>query len=340
MRIGLVGYANGGRLFHAPYITAAQGIELAGVVTTNARRRGELARDYPGMPAYDTLEDMLRAGVDAVTITTPPATRRDLVLRALAAGVHVVADKPFAPSAAVARELAAAAAKADRLLCVFHNRRWDTDVRTVKAVLDSDRLGTLWRLESRFELDQPEGLEAGPQGGLLRDLGTHVVDQMMWLLGPVASVNAELDYVDLPAGRTDAGFAINMTHRTGVRSRVFAGKLHLHIEKSWRAYGSEGSYVASGRDVQTQDLLSGHRPADLGERWGLEDPGYWGILRNAQGGTRIPSARGAYQDYYTAFALAAQGKGPAPVSTAEGIALLEVLDAARLSASEGRVVHL
>lgn len=163
---------------------------------------------------------------------------------------------------------------------------------------------------------------------------------MIWLLGPVASVHAELDYVDLPKGRTDAGFAIHLSHRSGVRSRVFAGKLHLHIEKSWRAYGSEGSYVASGRDVQTQDLLSGRRPADSGARWGLEDPSYWGILRNAQGSERIPSARGAYQDYYTAFALAAQGKGPPPVSAAEGIALLEVLDAARLSANEGRVVHL
>ncbi len=340
MRIGLVGYGVGGRYFHAPYIAAAQGIELAGVVTGNAQRRAEVAVDHPGLPVYDTLEDLLAAGVDAVTITTPPQTRRDLVLRALAAGVHVVADKPFAPSAEVARELAAAAEAAGRLLAVFHNRRWDTDLRTVRAVLDSGRLGRLLRVESRFELDQPSTLEAGPQGGLLRDLGTHVVDQMIWLLGPVASVYAELDHVDLPGGRTDSGFTISLTHRSGVRSRVTAGKLNRLIEKSWRAYGSDGSYLAFGTDVQTQALLAGRSPVAEGERWGLEDPAHWGVLRTAQGEETVPSARGAYQDYYTAFAAAARGEGPLPVSAVEGIQLLEVLDAARLSATEGRVVRL
>ncbi len=340
MRIGLAGYGVGGRYFHAPYIAAAQGIELAGVVTGNAQRRAEVAVDHPGLPVYDTLEDLLAAGVDAVTVTTPPQTRRDLVLRALAAGVHVVADKPFAPSAEVARELAAAAEAAGRLLAVFHNRRWDTDLRTVRAVLDSGRLGRLLRVESRFELDQPSTLEAGPQGGLLRDLGTHVVDQMIWLLGPVASVYAELDHVDLPGGRTDSGFTLSLTHRSGVSSRVTAGKLNRLIEKSWRAYGSDGSYLAFGTDVQTQALLAGRSPVAEGEQWGLEDPAHWGVLRTAQGEETVPSARGTYQDYYTAFAAAARGEGPLPVSAADGIQLLEVLDAARLSATEGRVVRL
>lgn len=165
MRIGLVGYGAGGRKFHAPYIDAAEGIELVGVVTTNEQRRAEAAADRPGLPLYDSLEDLLAAGVDAVTITTPPQTRRELVLRALAGGAHVVADKPFAPSAEVARELAAAAADAGRLLAVFHNRRWDTDVRTVRALLDAGRLGELWRVESRFELDGRKPWTRGRRAG-------------------------------------------------------------------------------------------------------------------------------------------------------------------------------
>lgn len=340
MRMGLVGYGFGGRYFHAPYMTAAEGIELVGVVTTNPRRRAEVAADFPGLPVHDRLEDLLAAGVDAVTITTPPQTRQALVLQALAAGVHVVADKPFAPHAAAARELAAAAQRAGRQLAVFHNRRWDADVRTVRAVLDSGRLGELWRVESRFELDDPHTLEAGPQGGLLRDLGTHVVDQMMWLLGPVASVYAELDFVDLPEGRTDAGFAISLTHTSGVRSRVSAGKLNHWVEKSWRACGSAGSYVASGTDVQTQAMLAGLRPALEGERWGREAPAHWGTLSTATGREPVPSKRGAYQDYYTAFAAAVRGEGPLPVSAEDGARLLDVLDAARVSATEGRVVRL
>lgn len=340
LRIGLVGYGAGGRLFHAPYIAAAQGITLAGVVTHNPQRRAEVAQDYPGLPVYDTLDALLDAGVDAVTITTPPQTRRELVLRALARGVHVVADKPFAPSAEDARALQAAALAAGRQLAVFHNRRWDTDVRTLRAVIDSGRLGNLSRVESRFELDEPASLDAGPQGGLLRDLGTHLVDQMMWLLGPVDSVYAELDYVDLPGGRTDAAFNVSLTHTSGVRSRVSAGKLNRLFEKSWRAYGNLGSYVASGTDVQTAAIKAGRRPASEGAAWGFEDKADWGTLRTAAGEERVPSARGAYQDFYTAFANAVAGKGMLPVTAADGIRLLEVLDAARLSAAKGQRVSI
>ncbi|MFM2404970.1 MAG: hypothetical protein RL223_2850 [Pseudomonadota bacterium] len=340
LRIGVVGYGVGGRLFHTPYIAAVPGLTLVGVVTANPDRQTEVRGDWPGVPTFDDLAALLAHGVDLVTITTPPHTRRALVLQALAAGVHVIADKPFAPSAAVAHEMAAAARQAGRLLGVFHNRRWDSDARTVQAVLASGRLGEIWRVESRFELDQPETLETGPDGGLLRDLGTHLVDQMMWLLGPVHSVHAELDHVDRPAGRTDAGFSIHLQHRSGVRSHVSAGKLNRHVEKSWRVYGSGGSYIASGTDVQTQALLSGRRPADEGPRWGHEDARLWGTLNTADGRESVPSARGAYQDYYAAFAAAVRGEGPLPVTAEEGAALLAVLDAARVSAREGRVVTL
>jgi predicted dehydrogenase len=118
---------------------------------------------------------MLAAGVDVVTITTPPETRRDLVLEAITAGVHVIADKPFAPHAAAGRELDAAAKARGVVLGVFHNRRMDADVRTLKKVLDSGRLGRLWRLHSRMDLDASATLEAGPTGGLLREYRQGVV---------------------------------------------------------------------------------------------------------------------------------------------------------------------
>jgi predicted dehydrogenase len=113
----------------------ADGLELGGVVTRDPRRRAELGRDYPGVPVYDSQHALLDAGVDIVTITTPPRTRRELVLEAIAAGVRVVADKPFAPDAPAARELAEAAQSAGVVLTVFHNRRWDADIRTLRATL-------------------------------------------------------------------------------------------------------------------------------------------------------------------------------------------------------------
>ena len=164
IKLGVVGYGVGGRYFHTPFIEAAEGVELAGVVTRSPVRRAEVEQDWPGVPVFDSLGALLASGVDAVTITTPPETRRELVLEALAAGVHVIADKPFAPTAEVGRELAAAAESAGVLLSVFHNRRWDADIRTLATVIEKGRLGELWRVHSRFDLDDPATLEAGPGG--------------------------------------------------------------------------------------------------------------------------------------------------------------------------------
>src|ERR1700712_1897984 len=125
MRIGVVGYGTGGQNFHTPFIEAADGVDLAGVVARSPLRKAAIARDWPDVPIYGSLTDLLAAGVDAVTITTPPATRRELVLEALAAGVHVIADKPFAPTAADGKELEDAAADAGGMLSVYHHRRGD-----------------------------------------------------------------------------------------------------------------------------------------------------------------------------------------------------------------------
>lgn len=333
VRLGLVGYSVGGRLFHAPFIEAAEGIELAGVVTRDRQRRAQLSTDHPGMPVYDSLADMLAHGdVEAVTIATPPQTRRELVLRAVASGMHVVADKPFAPDAAGGGELADAAKQAGVLLNVFHNRRWDADVQTLKGLLEDERLGELWRVHSRFDLDQPDLLEAGPSGGLLRDLGAHVVDQMAWLLGPVLSVDAHLDLVQLPEGETDAGFVVQMRHLSGVLSIVESSKLNRLDARELRAYGSKGSFRHVGIDVQGQALFSGKRPANDPENWGRGATG--GVLATESGEIELPSARGGYQKFYTAFARAVRegGDGPSPAQSA--IATLAILDAARRSAAE------
>ncbi len=340
MRLGLVGYGNGGRNFHAPYISAARDVELVGVVTRSAGRRAELASDYPGLPAFDSLDDLLASGVDAVTITTPPATRRELVLAAVAAGVNVIADKPFAPDAAGGRELDDAARAAGVALCAYQNRRWDADIRTLAAILGRGDLGDIWRVESRFDLDQPGGLDAGPHGGLLRDLGAHLVDQLLWLLGPIRTVYADLDWVDLSEGRTDVGLGIALVHESGVRSRASATKLNRNVEKELRAYGSAGSYVGRSSDAQTAAIFAGRRPAIEGEAWGYEPESHWGTLHTANGAVRVPSERGAYQDYYSQFAAAFRGEGAYPVPAAEAIRTLEVLDAARASAIQGRVVRI
>ena len=340
MRIGLVGYGTGGRHFHAPFIAAAEGVELAGVVARSPARVAALKEDLPGVPIYDSLTSMIDGGVEAVTITTPPETRRELVLEAIAAGLHVIADKPFAPNAEGGRELAAAAKAKGVVLGVFHNRRCDADIRTLRKVVESGRLGKLWRVHSRMDLDDPHTLEAGPTGGLLRDLGSHLVDQMLWLLGPVASVNAQLDFVDLPEGSTDASFTLTLWHENGIHSHLSASKINRLAVRELRAYGDGGSYVSSGTDVQAEAIFAGLRPIDDLDGWGYEREALWGTLRTVSGVERVPSEQGRYHDYYTDFARAVIQGGTPPVTAEEAIETLEVLDAAYLSATECRVVRV
>lgn len=341
LRIGLVGYGNGGRHFHAPYIVAATGVDLAAAVVRSPERVTQFQADYPGLPVYPSLSAMLASGtVDAVAITTPPETRQELVLEAIAGGVHVVGDKPFAPDAAAARELASAASAAGVAVNVFHNRRTDADFRTLQAVIARGDVGDVWRVDSRFDLDAPGTLEAGPTGGLLRDLGAHVVDQLLVLLGPVVSVYAQLDWVDTQAGRTDAGFSLAMTHASGATSRGSASKLHRLAEKELRVYGSLGSYAGISTDCQTAAIFAGLRPLTEGADWGYEPESAWGTLRTAAGAVRVPSERGAHQDFYTQFAAAVRGEAAFPVPIEDGIRTISVLDAARASALEGRVVEV
>jgi predicted dehydrogenase len=340
VRLGLVGYGNGGRHFHAPYIVAARGVELVGVVTRSSERRAELALDYPGMPAYDSLDDLIAAGVDAVTITTPPETRRELVLAAVDAGVHVIADKPFAPTADAGRELAKAARAAGVALSVYQNRRWDPDIRTLAGVIERGELGEVWRVESRFDLDEPGGLLTGPHGGMLRDVGVHLIDQMRWLLGPVRTAYAQLDWVERAEGRVDVGFVVSLIHAGGARSHLSATKINRNAEKELRAYGSDGAYIAHPTDAQARAIFAGRRPTLDDDAWGYEPEAGLGTLRTSGGAVLVPSVRGAYQDFYAQFAAALAGAGELPVPAEEAILTLEVLDAARTSDAEGRVVSL
>lgn len=195
-------------------------------------------------------------------------------------------------------------------------------------------------MHTRFDLDQPHLLEPGPEAGLLRDLGSHVVDQVLWLLGPVTTVTAHLDWVDLPEGRTDAGFVLDLLHASGVRSFVESTKLNRLRHREIRAYGSAGSYRVVSSDVQAEAVLGGARPAEDLAGWGRDAPENWGTLDTAAGEELVASEPGRYHDFYTQFAAAVRGDAPEPVPASEGIRTIAVLDAARLSALHGRTVEV
>jgi len=337
VRIGLVGYGKGGRFFHAPLIAGAAGCELAGVVTRSAGRREELEQDYPGTPAYDDMAQLASAGVDAVSISTPADTHMPLVREAISLGLPVVCDKPFALESAAASQVTEEAERAGVPLTVYQNRRFDADLLTVRAVIESGELGRVTRFESRIEQYTPEGGLPSSGGGILLDLGAHVVDQALLLFGPVASVYAEVDDADGLPGR----FFVAARHGSGVVSHL-VGDMILQGTPGprFRVFGTSGSYDVGAFDGQADDLMAGGSPAASAEAWGLVPRERWGRLHAGNTTKPWPSERGDWTMFYASFAKAVRGQGAVPVDPRDSVAGLEVLEAAERSAETRQVIAL
>lgn len=339
MRIGLVGYGDGGRYFHAPFINGVAGCELVGVVTRSAQRRAELAADLPGVPAYDSLKALAEAGVDGVVISTPAETRSALVLEAIELGIAVVGDKPFGMDTAQALALVDAARERDVLLSVYQNRRWDSDMLTLRKLIESGRLGPVRRFESGFERYQPEQGLSCSGGNILRDYGSHLVDQALLLFGPVNQVYAELDrYSDQPSAHS--GFFMALTHANGVVSHLRGSCKQSSPGPRMRVTGEFATFSVDAPDGQAEALFAGRTPKAEKDRWGVADHRQWGWLAQGDARERIPSEPGNWTEFYRQWLAALQGRGPVPVDPMDAVLTARVLDAAQLSADQQRVVKL
>jgi predicted dehydrogenase len=339
VRIGLVGYGFGGRYFHAPLLASAPACEFLGVVTRSPERRTELAGEHPGARAFDSLAELAAAGAEAVAISTPFDTHADLTREAIGLGLAVVCDKPFAPGAAAARELVELARREGVVLSTYQNRRWDSDLLTVRRLIAEGALGRVMRMESRFERFAPQPGPPAAGGGTLLDFGTHLVDQALLLFGPVDTVYGELHARKDLGGRDDECF-VALTHASGVRTQLWGSWAEGAPGARFRISGTTGSYVVGGMDGQEDALVAGRSPATEGDRWGEEPPERWGRLLRGDSGETVPTERGRWDTYYPAFAAAVRGEGDVPVDPMDSVAGLVVLDAARASAAEHRVVTL
>ncbi|MEV0583618.1 Gfo/Idh/MocA family oxidoreductase [Nonomuraea sp. NPDC050310] len=333
LRVGLAGYGPAGAFFHAPLIAATPGLRLAAVVTRSEERAAEVGERYGAavVPEAEALFDRC----DLIVVATPNDTHVPLAKAALEAGLPVVVDKPLAMTAAEAEELVRLAEARGVALTPFQNRRWDGDFRTVAKVLPS--LGTVTRFESRFERWRPVPKggwrESSPTGGLLYDLGPHLVDQALRLFGPVSDVYAESDVRRAGVASDDDTF-IALAHAGGTRSHLWVSSVAADLGPRFRVLGSAGAYVKFGLDVQEERLRAGWSPDAPG--FGDEPEERWGTL-TAEDGKAEPLATetGDYLAFYQAVA-----RGEQPVDPRDAVEMLRVLEAAKRSATERRVVRL
>ena len=338
IRVSLIGYGYAARTFHAPLIQAVPRLSVELVASS---RPEHVRAELPGVAVdADPMRAVVDDGVDLVVIATPNDTHFPLAQAALRAGKHVVIDKPMTPSLPEARELETIARAHDRLLSVFHNRRWDSDFLTVRQAMREDLIGEVRHFESRIERFRPQVRDRwreqpGPATGLWWDLGPHLVDQALTLFGWPDTVQANL--ARQRSGATTEDWAHVVLGFGSTRAVLHAGMLAALPGPRMLMHGTRGSLLKAQPDRQEQQLIAGLRPGD--PQWGSDpDPLQWRV----DDGPALTRAAvpGDQSRFYVELADAIEGNGPNPVPPDEAIRVMAILEAAMRSASEGRTVSL
>jgi predicted dehydrogenase len=332
IRAAVIGFGTGGAVFHAPFLDGNREYRLDRIVTGDPGRAAQAARSYPGARVVPTTDELFASAgdLDLVVIASPPSSHAELAHRALDAGLDVVVDKPLCVTAAEGGDLVEHAERAGRLLTVFHNRRWDGDFLTLRGLVAAGVLGEIRRFESRFEWWKPDETKAwkaaaspASGGGILYDLGPHLIDQAVQLFGPVDEVHAELSRYRPGDGADDDAF-VSLRHSSGTRSHLRMNGLAAQVGPRFSVLGSEAAFTKWGLDPQEAALKSGTRPTD--PAFGVEPESSWGHL-GVDGTLRpVPTRPGAYAAFYRALADALLRGGPVPVDPVDAVAVIALVE--------------
>jgi len=338
VNVALFGYGLAGAVFHAPLIAAEPRMRLTRVVSS---RKEEVARSFPdAIVSRDAEAAMADGSVDLVVIATPNESHAQLARDALLAGKHVVVDKPFVVDFADGSDLIEIARERNRMLTVFHNRRWDGDFLTVARLLAEGRLGEIALAEFRWDRFRPEikqGWREVPRdgAGLLADLGPHLIDQALQLFGQPDAVEGDVT-CQRPAGLVDDYFEITL-HYGAKRVILSAASLIAAARPRFALHGTKGSFVKYGIDPQEETLRAGGKPGD--PTYGIDAPENYGTLTTGTGRSSIPTETGNWRAFYERVADAILDGAPPPVEPAEALAGLSIIERVRRSARDGRLLR-
>ena len=332
LRVALIGYGLGGATFHAPLIAATSGLELAAIVTSDPQRAAAARSRHARSSILDGADRLwsVARDFDVAVVSTPNRTHAPLAAAALDAGLHVVVDKPLAATAADARFLAELARARGRVLTVYQNRRWDGDFLTLRELIAGGALGEVRRFESRFERWRPQlkpgwRQEADPAagGGVLFDLGAHLIDQALLLFGPVTSVYAEPDR-RRPGSLVDDDTFVALTHASGVRSHLWMSLVAARSAPRFRVLGSRAAWTKHGLDPQEARLRDGADPREPG--FGVEAEELWGELHYGESARRTPTRAGDWLSFYRDLVRSIHDGVPPPVEAWDAVAVLDVIE--------------
>jgi predicted dehydrogenase len=333
--VGIIGSGMAARVFHLPVIQTVDGLKLRKIVD---RHNDVTLRKYHGLEiAADAASLFKDEEIDLVVIATPTSSHFDLTRQSLLADKHVIVEKPFTTASNQARELIDLAQKRGKLITVHQNRRWDGDFLTIRKLLVSRTLGQLVEYESHFDrfrnTPRPGAWreEDREAGGMLFDLGSHLIDQALILFGMPQMVTADIRN-QRQFGNADDNFEV-LLHYDGLKVTLKSGMLVREPCPRFTVIGTQGSFVKFGLDPQEEALKKGHTPSEPG--WGKEPRELWGKLNAEINGLhveqQVETLCGCYQVFYQNMVDAIAGRTELAVKPEEAMNTIRIIELAKLS---------
>jgi predicted dehydrogenase len=340
----LCSFGMSGWVFHAPFITTNPGFNFYGVW----ERTKNLAQEkYPGVKTFRALEELLTdKNIELIIVNTPSVTHYDYAKQVILSGKHLIVEKPFTATVEQAEELITLTKKKKVKLSVYHNRRFDSDYRTVKKILDEGWLGRIVDASIQYDRYVPalsykaHKETPTPAVGCLYDLGSHLIDQALQLFGMPLAVFADIT-INRPNSKVDDYFDLKLfypNHRVTLKSSYYVRE----AMPGYQFHGTLGSFIKHKTDVQETDLQANKKPG--GTDWGIEPESQKGLLHTEKDGKiikeHIPSLKGNYGDYYDGVYNAIRNNANVPVSGEDGMKVIQVIEAAIKSNKEKKVIEL
>ncbi|AEX24488.1 oxidoreductase [Vibrio sp. EJY3] len=335
IKTAVIGYGFSAKTFHIPFVSALAEFDLVAISTSNGEA---VAKDWPTAQHYASASDLLSSSdAELVIITAPNDVHFDLAKQALENGKHVIIEKPFVTNVSDGEELIALAKEKGLILSVYHNRRWDGDFLTVKKLIEEKRIGELRHFESHFDRFRPEVRQrwreqATDGGGILFDLGSHLIDQALELFGLPDAISAECKM--MREGSTNVDYFDVVMHYPNHLAIVHGDLFSAGPNKRFTLKGTEGSYEKLGLDPQEPRLIEGVEPTS--PDWADESPDNYGYFYNADNSAPVITEQGGYQHYFLQMADAIRNKTAPPVSAEDALWNIKLIELAMESSRLGQ----
>lgn len=348
-KIALVGYGFGGRIFHAPFIAKMSPtfFELDTILTSNPKNVELAKTQFPTATIVSKIEQVLNnEAIDIVVIATPNQLHYPYAKQALESGKHVVVEKPFTISTSEANELIDLAKSKDKVITINHNRRWDSDFKTVKKVIEAGYLGKLVEYEAHFDRFRnyikpnawKEDTELG--AGILYDLGSHLIDQALLLFGKPQALFADLRAQRKNSSVTDS-FELILYYENLKVTLKASMLVRIDLPK-YKLFGRNGTFINYGPDRQEADLIAGKNPEE--STWGIEEQSKWGTIHTTYNGEemtgQIQSEAGSYDQFYSNLYQVLQGEAELAVKAEQARDVVSIIELALKSQEKRKVLEV